>query len=203
MRALTLSQPWATLHMAPCSLTNDQPPKSVESRSWRKHVDPDEWIVLHAGKGIDRTMRDAVTWQGRFIPPFAELLVASGYSALDPWATGYAENFEKRNPVDRVIYSRREATYRRPLPLGAALGLVRYSECIPGIEVQNRVDRGELPQHELVLGNYRSDVGPRWGFVAVDRILFETPVPMRGFQQFWRLTPEQVTAVQAAAAVAR
>jgi hypothetical protein len=189
MRALTLSQPWATLHVVACDLTNGDRAKTIESRGWRYYdhgIVDTERVAIHAGKGIDRPTRDAISDRAKFREPFASLLRGCGYSKLDPWDRDYASNFEMRGDA---AYSLSERAYLKPLPLGAVVGALRYRFCLPGIEIRNMVDRGQLSPVELQLGTYVGDA-PRWGFVS-DEAIAVTPIPMRGYQKFWRL-PEEI-----------
>lgn len=186
MRGLTLSQPWATLHVSPCDHTNGQPPKGVESRGWPwpgALEEQPETIAIHAGKGIARESRAAISDGLAFHEPFASLLVGCGFSLLDPWNRGYAKNFEQREPG--VWFSKIEKAYRAPLPLGCIVGARRYTACVPGIEIKNRVDRGQLSPLELRLGFY--DGSDRWGFVSSWSCRLATPIPCRGYQKLWHV----------------
>ena len=67
MRALTLTQPWATLVAIGA--------KTIETRSWgTDHSGP---IAIHAAKGFPREARDVCQ-----IAPFAEVLKAGGVGAI-------------------------------------------------------------------------------------------------------------------------
>lgn len=189
LRAITLSQPWATLHTAPNPSTLGYPAKRVESRGWRPNVNvaAGERIAIHAGKGIDRPTLDRMTKDGRyFIDPFARYLQAAGYSSLLPWARDYLDNFE---PIGGgLTYSKLERMALAPLPMGAVIGVATYAEVVPGIAVRNMVDEGKLAPIELTFGHY--DGPKRWGLVQreiLGAIELPEPIPCRGFQQLWHL----------------
>lgn len=189
MKALTISQPWAMLHVAPCSLTANSPAKRVESRGWLATV-KDKVVAIHAGKGIDRAAREMVSDGHQFVEPFRSLLRACGYSALDPWHRDYADNFVSHGaqwklPRGAALFSRAELKYYKPLPRGAIIGTVQYSEAVTGGEILARIRRNELPALEAELGFY-SEAG-RWGFVSRNAKLLDTPVECRGALGFWTI----------------
>jgi hypothetical protein len=190
LRALTLSQPWATLHVTPNPATSGRPAKGVESRGWKPNVRPGERIAIHAGKGIARDMRERLSRDGRFfIEPFARLLRAAGYSAMLPWGRDYRAAFE---PIGGgLMYSHPEGMCLAMLPMGAVVGVATYSNVVPGITIRNLCDAGDLPRLELDLGHY--DGEGRWGLVQrteLGAIALPEPIPCRGFQQLWHLDPD-------------
>lgn len=198
MRALTLTQPWATLHVA--TAFNGVRPKEIESRSWRVlDFNPNEDVAIHAGKGIARELREMVSDGKYFREPFRYALRACGYSTLDPWRPDYLENFigphsvrARSSDMGVSAYSKAEELHLNPLPLAAVVGTVRYFDVRRGYEIIKLVEADQVKELELALGFYDESQGQRrYGFRSHLPQHFSEPVPCRGHQQFWRL-PEDI-----------
>lgn len=186
MRAITLTQPWATLHVARCAALGGKPPKGIESRGWKLDIpDGGAPIVVHAAKGIARDIRDLVSGGEYFRDPFAHWLEACGYSALDPWRKGYISNFRKDS--GGAWYSDQEGKLAAPLPLGACVGGVWYDRIERGTDILAAIERGEYPEHERDLGFYDESDGKRYGWIVGQAMELSEPIPYRGAQGIWRL----------------
>jgi NOL1/NOP2/fmu family ribosome biogenesis protein len=184
MNALTLSQPWATLMIAPCrepygraiDAPIGQPIKRIESQSW--HVKGgNQRIGIHAAKSINAGVRRAVSNGVVLREPYASALVSCGYSAFDPW---------HRNYDVRVA----EAGELKPLPRGALIGLATIGRIVPGNVVCQWHKRGAISDLEFALGHYDEAEGPRYGWGAIEATPIEPPIETRGYQQLWQIPPD-------------
>lgn len=214
MFALSMWQPWATLHVAPCAAITpsvDNPherrAKVIETRSWSLSSAPLDMgslpvtIAIHATKSIGRDDRHAIIQNGGFIEPFGSLLNACGFSMLDPWGPAYDVNFERRR---EGFFSVGEGKYLKPLPRSAVIGVVTYYRQVRGTDVLAR--RAELAtgprRYELDLGYFDETREKRFGWVSRNAVMLPEPIKVPGSQKLWRLPrdvaqhPEMIVAVR-------
>ncbi len=87
-----------------------------------------------------------------------------------------------------------EDIYKK-LPRGEAVGEVNFTDCRP-----TELVRDGLTKQELAFGCYDDD---RFAIMMDSVKRYNPPIPMRGFQKFWRLKPEFKGAVFAASTLAK
>ena len=68
-------------------------------------------------------------------------------------------------------------------PLGAVVGTVEIVDCVP---VEDLI--GKLSERERVLGDYTPG---RFAWVLKNPVMFDRPIPVRGFQGWWNWENEQ------------
>lgn len=173
MKALSLTQPWASLCVAPDPLHGYLwPVKSLETRSWRvsEKLLPMR-LAIHAAAGIDRQLRDAITVREhdgmrRFREPYRHALERAHLDSLDPWwmaPTG--------------------------LPLGAILGAVKLVRCIPTAECERMWRRGDMSDDLYQLGDFTPG---RWAWVLEKPEPLVNPIRCRGHLGLWTVDPVHV-----------
>lgn len=173
MKAITLTQPWASLIVEKehAGATDRYAIKSIESRSW--YLRPESLpmrVAVHAAKGIDPLLRANITkiLPGKrariFTGPYAQGLLRAGLPPTDPWA----------HPTAPTV------------PLGAIIGCVTVVRIVPADVVTAMWKRGELSDLVYELGNFAAG---RFGWVLRDPISFATPIACSGRQGLWTVPP--------------
>lgn len=170
MKALTLTQPWATLVAISA--------KKIETRSWCTHYRGP--LAIHAAKGFPKHVKDAVRYDMRF---FAELNPA--------YAAHMARSGMKLPPTSLAF-----ETLAR-LPVGAIVATCRLVNCREIIaSVYPPMPRGEYmvlgnritppPSPELDFGDYSAG---RWAWILEDVHPLKQPIPAKGALGLWEWTP--------------
>ena len=166
MKALTLTQPWATLVAIGA--------KRIETRSFRvSYRGP---LAIHAAKGFPTAVQDSVRYDMRFFaelnPSYAAHIVRSGVK-LPPTSIAF-ETLAK-------------------LPRGAVIATCKLVDCREIIAaVYPRMPDGEF----LLLGNriipppppelYFGDYSPgRYAWMLEDIHMLSGPIPARGALGLW------------------
>lgn len=177
MRAVTLTQPWATCSVV--CLPDADPPKQHETRSWPppKALLPLE-LAIHAGKVCPPDVRDALIDEGLLVEPYSTIVSLLEYTTRDPWRQ-----------------SRGQQTNVRELPLAAVVGVVTVTKVYKTTGVSPESFDGDLG--DFTIG--------RFAWKMENAIALHRPVPCRGFQGIWqlpddveRLVREQLAQVRAA-----
>lgn len=168
MKALSLTQPWASLCVAPDPTAPWRAVKPIETRSWRvtqKHLPMR--LAIHASLGITREMRLWITDRTRgslrshFVGWYGEALELAGLSRADPW--------HSTAPGDKI-------------PLGAIIGSVTLVGCVPSDEVADGWKRGAVTDLTYHLGDFSPG---RWGWIFTRPVPLARPIPCRGKQGLW------------------
>ena len=182
MKAITLTQPWASLVALGL--------KKIETRGWRTdHRGP---LAIHAAKGFPKWASDLVRndWEffGAFHPERAASLKSAGVRLI-PSASGHQAAAE--------------------LPLGAVVATCQLVACwktelfrLNGLVSQEEFDslrnsgspyRGgtrivtaEMTDRERAFGDYSPG---RWAWVLEDVKPLAVPVPAKGALSLWEWTP--------------
>jgi activating signal cointegrator 1 len=174
MKALTLTQPWASLVAIGA--------KRIETRSWRTpYRGP---LAIHAAKGFPQDAKRLVTQDWTFFTAFSP-----GHSAL------------LRESGVRLIPSESGYGVLGTLPLGAVIATCRLVSCIPTRELQeNRTidldpdagaDSFVLDVRERKFGDYTPG---RWAWLLADIRLLPEPIPATGRLSLWELDDSYVKA---------
>jgi hypothetical protein len=183
--AVTLTQPWATLMVAPDPQRDMNPPKAWETRTWYPRVLA-PLVAIHAAKGIKAEERRAIVSGGRFIEPYASVLERCGFCPLDPWAPEY---------LQRIAYHSRETDRPlKPLPLGCIVGAGRIKEVLNTEAAAMRIGRERGAMTEIALGGYGPD---RYAWLFVGVVPLREPVPCRGALQIWPVPDDVAERVRA------
>lgn len=208
MYSITLTQPFATLCVAPLlrdlvllrswfpdemlrsvdgpvRIAAGAPAKLNETRSFRPHaaaVGPR--VVIHAGKG-DAGQRSALidSTTGRLREPYASAVKACGFSDKDPWTADAAyrrAEWRLATPEHRLQLA---DGGHQPLPLGAAVGLVTFTGAEHTIRWWNLKSLGKTHEADWLLGNWAPQ---RFAWHMDNPALIPVPVPCRGFQMIWK-----------------
>jgi hypothetical protein len=183
MKALTLSQPWATLFVSPSHVTGVRL-KTIESRSWRPPFGTmiqRQRIAIHAGKNVPADVREAISDGVLFREPYRQALIDCGYTYCDPWNPLYESNLGAQNEA-RIFAGR---TILRSLPRGAIVGIATFTEIVSGSEIIRRHDANRYTDLEMALGEYNEDAGPRFGWVSESAAELAEPIAVRGFRKLW------------------
>jgi hypothetical protein len=129
-----------------------------------------------------------------------------GITLYQPWAfaivAGYKGN-ETRGHYTNVrgrvfIHAAKKHPYKVPgfipaakvigvtsiedLALGAIVGTVEIVDCVPVESIA-----GDTTDQERALGDYSPG---RYAWITKDPVMFETPIPAKGKQGWWRWLPE-------------
>lgn len=163
MKALTLTQPWASLVALGA--------KRIETRSWRTPYRGS--LAIHAAKGFPADARselDTFVFYGAFRPDHAAMLKREGVRLVP-------------NECAREVIGK--------LPFGAVIATCRLISCIPTRELQeNRVIEVDylagcgdfaLDDRERAFGDYSPG---RWAWLLADVQPCE-PIPARGALSLW------------------
>ncbi len=167
MKALTLTQPWATA----VALGS----KCIETRSWRtSYVGP---IAIHAAKGysVYDLLHKASCWN--WIGALWQTGVRFGngpkFEAVLPFGAVVAVAFlADCRPTDSFTQAELD---RRRAPTDSTHSIA------------NLYTWTERQMGDFSLGRY--------GFVLRDVVALETPVPVKGFQRIWNLPAGAVAAI--------
>lgn len=182
MRALTLTQPWATLWLA-LDLRTRRRWKQIESRSWCVAGARGKRLGVHSAGGIKSYLRKAISNGTVFHRPYAEALVACGYAPLDPFNPLYRANLLRLN--DSLADEGNPPL--KAMELGAMLGAVTIADIIPGSAVLYRIEHGGIDPIEAKLGHYDESEGKRYGWLSMTPRTMPEPTYCRGFQQLWEI----------------
>lgn len=170
MKALSLTQPWATLVALGA--------KRIETRSWstRQHGR----IAIHAAKGFPRAAREAcndVTFSR-----VLEHVPGIDYKANTP----------------QHWYHVHQPSYRGGLPLGAIVAVANLVTCVPtkalvdlrlaGGKLKHGDKEWPLTTQEMDFGDYADG---RWGWLLTDAIQLSEPVECKGALGLWTV-PEDI-----------
>lgn len=159
MKAITLTQPWATCSVV--CLPDADPPKRHETRSWPppKELLPLE-LAVHAGKSCPPDVREGLIDQGLLVEPYATIVSLLEYTTRDPWRK-----------------SRGQQTRVRELPIAAVVGVVTITKVYKTTGIRPESFDGQL-------GDF--SVG-RFAWQMENAIALQRPVHCRGFQGIWEL----------------
>jgi hypothetical protein len=170
MKALTLTQPWSSLCVAPDPDETWRAVKPIETRSWRllqKHLPLR--LAIHAAAGITREVRDLVSERSRTGPGrvfrgvYREALLRAGLPVVDPWS-----------PTSSPGHG--------SLALGAIVGAVTVVGCAPTDQIAAEWRRGEVSNLVFALGDFSPG---RWAWVFTQPVIFERPLACKGAQGLW------------------
>jgi hypothetical protein len=196
MRALTLTQPWATLSVAPLLVTargadycvaSGRPPKRHETRGWKVgQAQLPLRIAIHAGKGDAGLRGGLVDSCGRFVDRYAWPLHACGYETIDPWARA------KGKVVPDLLNAARPRGSVKPVPLGAIVGVVTVRAIVRTSDWRSLIIDEETDLLDQRLGDWSPG---RWAWRMENAIALEEPIPCRGYQQLWELPADVAAAV--------
>lgn len=164
MKALTLTQPWASLVAIGA--------KKIETRSWRTaYRGP---LAIHAAKGFPKDAKRLVTDEWEF------------YGALNPFHAEALRHAGAR--LIPCVFGRRELGR---LHLGCVIATCRLVSCIPTRELQhNQVIETDLfakgptfnlDGRERAFGDYSPG---RWAWLLADVQACE-PIPAKGHLSLW------------------
>lgn len=180
MKALTLTQPWASLVVArpgyrPTSLFAIKP---IETRPW--YIRPERLpmrLAIHAGLGIDRMLRAQITVRiggvmREFARPYAQALALAGLPLFDPWA----------HPG-------------RGVPIGAIIGCVTLTRIEPADQITAMWKRGQIDDLTYHLGNFSPG---RFAWFMRDPFVLPRPIPIAGMQRLWTVPPPVACDIEAA-----
>jgi hypothetical protein len=159
-RVLSLWQPWATLTVAHALPPHPPlPAKRVETRHFVPHGQPPLSVAIHATKKWNGAFARMIrTW------PFADALRGCGYSIEDP----------------RVLKGERDLSDRKPLPLGAIIGVATILRVTPAEELLTAWSSdSERYAQEIALGNYAPG---RFGWHLDNALELAEPIPFSGRQ---------------------
>lgn len=167
MRALSLSQPWAS------AVAFDL--KSIETRSWRtSYTGP---LAIHAsmvpGRGYS-ALQHLLTLKPSL---FGE---SSSALADSIWYQAWHSDDSVLNPEELANYD----NLVRRLPPGAIVAVAMLYDCVPVEDV-----RDSISEQERILGDY-SDGRWAWLLYKIESI---EPVPCRGSLGLWTV-PDDVAA---------
>jgi hypothetical protein len=163
MKALTLTQPWASLVAISA--------KKIETRSWRTaYRGP---LAIHAAKGFPKGAQDyldSLVFFGAFKPKHAAILKRVGLRLVP-------------KPCKREVAG--------SLPVGAVIATCRLISCLPTRELQhNQIIETDLfakspvfklDDQERTFGDYSPG---RWAWLLADVQPCE-PIPARGALSLW------------------
>lgn len=161
MRALTLTQPWAGLVASGIKLVENRPRRMI------KHEDFGKPFAIHASRVIDQSVYKIIT------DAAPELAPRGPYSLAD-------SRWYKLSRITSAVIA--VATLRDAMYIG---GCDRET-------ILRAFERLGIPEQERRLGIPKQErfvFGPTV-YVLSDVIALPKPVPCRGWQGFWRLTPE-------------
>lgn len=162
MKALTVTQPWASLIAIGA--------KRIETRSWRSSYRGP--LAIHAAKGFQKEAKRLVYDDWKFLAPFDPLRVAvlrKAGVALPPMES-----------VRQIISGK--------LPLGCIIAVCRISAILP---IRNHMGMDwpkiglghtELTDQEEHFGNYEH---ARYAWILEDIVALETPIPAKGALSLW------------------
>lgn len=176
MKAITLTQPWATLMAIGA--------KRIETRSWATSYRGE--LAIHAGKGLGPVGGKRGLYDQCYTPPFLEV--------LEPFMTGDWEL------ADMII------PYIDPglLPRGAIVAVVNLIGCEPTWSIVE--DQGArratniglldwpLTDLECAFGDYSPG---RYGWLTTNLIALPTPVPCKGALSIWDVPAEVEAQIRA------
>lgn len=196
MRALSLTQPWATLVA--------QGAKRIETRSFQTTYRGQ--LAIHASKGFPR---DAI--ELALTEPFRPTLHGLGYEQLADLPLGSI--LAVATVADCVpIVAKGNLPKGRDCVATDDEGLLRYwtwSE-MSGPSFGPRTigchsgdGYKQIATHELAFGNYDLDDGPRWAWLLRDVRQLGEPVPCKGSLGLWTLPPSVLAAVERQLATAK
>lgn len=159
MKAITLTQPWATLMAAG--------EKYIETRSWSpSSLHMGQRVAIHAGKGL-ATMTPT---------EFA------GVCASEPFRSALVRAYHR----GLIVPSHGEGLYPGDLPRGVVVAVAEYYTCYPtDTELcQRALARSEThgAPHEQTFGNYAPR---RWAWVFVNIRPLCGVIPAQGKQGLW------------------
>ena len=105
-----------------------------------------------------------------------------------PDRDGVSETLKREIAYGRILekeYERGIENLKRATELvyGAVLGTVEIVDCVP---VEALI--GKLSERERVLGDYTPG---RFAWVLKNPVMFDRPIPVRGFQGWWNWENEQ------------
>lgn len=169
MKALTLTQPWATLMAVGA--------KRVETRSWSTNYRGP--LVIHAAKGCPRACRDLFVGVPEH-SPFAQALQRAGLPHTS----------RSRPPTTWIHHGDPRLSF--PLPSGEVVAVVDLVDCIPTTELvaHRTVSRNgyfwNLTPEEEVFGEYAPG---RFAWLTANILRIEPGISARGYQQLWTLPP--------------
>lgn len=160
MKALSLTQPWASLVAIGA--------KKIETRSWPTlYRGP---IAIHAAKGFSKSARKTCGEN-----PFREVLEAAGYKF-------------KSSPREHWYHTPYPYTLVSELPLGAIVAVARLHACVPTIEVTKFMTATPGTKfaavHELDFGDYSAG---RWAWILADGKRLPEPIPCKGALGLWNV----------------
>jgi len=165
---LALWQPWAILCVAPDPAHGGQPAKEHETRHWAPFDQLPIRVVVHAAKRYDKENRDHFTE-----PRFAAALQRAGYYAGDP-----------RPFLDRKALA---PGVRRPVPLGAIVGLATIDRVLPTwpstgdmFKAVEPIDVASLSDDDRAFGNFAPH---RFAWHLTGTVLLPEPVPFSARQE--------------------
>lgn len=168
MRALTVTPPWTGPVAAGLKPIENRPQPII------KRADFGQRFALHAGREVDEPVYDRI----RQIAP--ELWA--------PWTAG------RWILEDETTWP---AWYRLSRITSAVIATARITRCV--VLQDNGVDARDMHTGELVdLGEHRRWFFGLYGYLLADVQVLAKPVPMRGWQGFWRIkSKEHVRAIEA------
>ncbi|HEX8773726.1 MAG TPA: hypothetical protein VF735_08945 [Pyrinomonadaceae bacterium] len=171
MKALSLTQPWATLIAIGA--------KKIETRSWRAPGGVMA-LAIHAAKGLGPVGGERGLREQCGVEPFCTVLT----KALEQHTNEYwrGEGFLKKM-VDHPF-----------MPRGAIVAVVRLVRCEPTIG--SAICLPKPDSNEYAFGNYASG---RFMWMFDDIVPLQKPVPCSGHQSVWDV--EQREGPEVAAAV--
>ena len=163
MKALTLTQPWATLVAIGA--------KRIETRSWpTKYRGP---LAIHAAKGFPKWAKANVLYDWDF------------FGALRP---ELSEHYQRNNVSIVPCAAGYEAL--RSLPLGSVIATCRLANCLPTEVIDNAanvfsVSLDPLSECERAFGDYSQG---RYAWILEDIKPFPEPIPAKGALGLWEWT---------------
>lgn len=167
-------EPWAILTVAAngAGRIPAAPAKGVETRHFAPRFPLPIPVAIHATKRWNGDLAALLrSW------PFDECLKRGGYSIEDP----------------RLLKGARDLSNRKPIPLGALIGVATIVEVVPApslVASWSRFEDGAAERYaeEVHLGNYKEG---RFGWVLADARELPEPIPYSGRQDvLYALAPE-------------
>lgn len=172
MKAITLTQPWASLMVAKRTPQATHAVKWIETRSWQLRKTPLPLrVAIHAAQSIDAQTRRYITKPdlprpSKFKQPYAQALSLGGLSFVNPWLPGAQER-------------------HGAIPRGAIVGCATLWK----IEASELADAkiAELDPLCYALGLFTPG---RFAWYFERPYQLATPIPCRGALSLWTVPEE-------------
>lgn len=169
MKALTLTQPWATLIAIGA--------KKIETRSWPAPSTVKGLLAIHAAKGLSPVGGQRGLKEQCGVEPFCSVLNAA-----------IKEHEEKFWRGEGVLKRHVEHPF---MPLGAILAVARLLRCESTIG--SAIWMPAKDSHEYAFGNYERG---RWMWMLGDVVALPQPVRCNGGQRVWNVPETEAALVR-------